>query len=137
MANLWFYLKAGNKFGPVTARILRQLALDGEIKPTDLVSREGSGTWVDAERVKGLFPPASPAPRTPATPPDDSPYALDVPSPISSIRTDPPEPEVKGKLELDAASRFFLIHPLGLADLGHRVGPGDVRLHGDHDREGT
>ena len=114
MANLWFYLKAGNKFGPVTARILRQLALDGEIKPTDLVSREGSGTWVDAVRVKGLFPSASPAPGTPATPPDDSPYALAVPSPISSIRSDPPEPEGKGRLELDAACRFFLTNPLGL-----------------------
>jgi hypothetical protein len=114
MANLWFYMKEGNKFGPVTARILRQLALDGEIKPTDLVSREGSGTWVDAERVKGLLPPASPAPRSPATPPDDSPYALDVPSPTPPIRTDPPETEVKGKLELDALSRFFLLHPLGL-----------------------
>ena len=114
MANLWFYLKAGNKFGPVTARILRQLALDGEIKPTDLVSREGSGTWVDAVRVKGLFPSASPAPRTPATPLDDYSYALDVPSPTPPIRTDPPETEVKGKLELDAPSRFFLLHPLGL-----------------------
>ena len=78
------------------------------------MSREGSGTWVDAERVKGLFPPASPAPANARPPPDDDPYALDVPSPISPIRTDPPEPEGKGKLELDAASRFFLLHPLGM-----------------------
>ncbi len=114
MADLWSYMKAGHRYGPVTARILRQLAVDGEIQPTDLVSREGSGTWVDATRVKGLFPPAPPAPRTPAALPDDSPYALDVASPIPPIKADPPEPEGKGKLELDAPSRFFLLHPLGL-----------------------
>jgi len=107
-------MKAGHRFGPVTARFLRHLAGDGEIKPTDLVSREGSGTWVDAASVKGLFPPAPPAPRTPAALPDDSPYALDVAPPTPPISTDPPEPEGKGKLELDAPYRFFLLHPLGL-----------------------
>jgi len=114
MADLWFYMKAGNRFGPITPRILRALACSGEIQPTDLVSREGSGTWVDAARVKGLFPPAPPASQTPAALPDDSPYALDVASPTPPIRTDPPQPEGKGKLELDAPSRFFLLHPLGL-----------------------
>jgi len=114
MADLWLYMKAGHRFGPVTARILRKLAVDGEIRPTDLVSREGSGTWADAARVKGLFTPAPPAPRTPAALFDDSPYALDVASPTPPIRTDPPQPEGKGKLELDAPSRFFLLHPLGL-----------------------
>ena len=118
MANLWYYMKDGKQVWPGHGGILRQLALDGEIKPTDLVSREGSGTWVDAVRVKGLFPSASLAPGTPATPPDDSPYAR-CPVPISSIRTDPPEPEGKGRLELDAACRFFLT-PAGLAGLGDR-----------------
>ena len=114
MADQWFYMKAGNRFGPVTPRILRSLAQGGEIQPTDLVSREGSGTWVDAGRVKGLFSPKPTASRTPALPLDDDQYALDVASVTPSIRTDPPEPEGSGKLELDAASRFFLLHPLGL-----------------------
>ncbi len=114
MADLWFHMKAGHRFGPVTARILRRLAGDGEIKPTDLMSREESGTWVDAGRVKGLFPPVTPVPRTPAALPNDDQYALDVSSPIPPIKADPPEPEGKGKLELDAPSRFFLLHPLGL-----------------------
>ena len=114
MADQWFYMKGGHRFGPVTPRILRSLAQGGEVRPTDLVSREGSGTWVDAARVKGLFPTTPPAPRIPSTLPVNDQYALDVASPIPPIRSDSPEPEAKGELELDGLSRFLLLNPFGL-----------------------
>ena len=115
MASQWFYMKAGNRFGPVTARILQALATTGEIGPADLISREGSGTWVDAARVKGLFPTTSPAPRTPATfTAADDQYALEVASSNPSIKSDAPDPEATGKLELDGLSRFVFLNPLGL-----------------------
>ena len=97
MADQWFYMKAGNRFGPVTPRIHPSLAQGGEIEPTDLVSREGSGTWVDAARVKGLFSPKPPAARTPAFLLEEDQYALETVAAIPPIRTDPPEPESQGK----------------------------------------
>ena len=87
MADQWFYMKAGNRFGPFTPRILRSLAQGGDIQSTDLVSRDGSGTWVDAGRVKGLFSPKPPAPRTPAFPLDDDQYALETVAAIPPNRS--------------------------------------------------
>src|SRR6185312_6521040 len=35
---------------------LKQLALSGQLKPTDLVWQDGMSDWVPANSVKGLFP---------------------------------------------------------------------------------
>jgi len=52
----WFYANNGQKFGPVDAAMLRQLAETGKLQPTDLVWREGMAEWSPGSRVKGLFP---------------------------------------------------------------------------------
>jgi ribosomal protein S27E len=56
-----FYYRHGNqKFGPVSAERLKQLAATGGLAPDDLVAQEGSAKWYEASSVKGLFP-AGPA----------------------------------------------------------------------------
>ena len=51
----WFYAQNGQKFGPIDAAMLRQLAEKGQLQPTDLVWREGMAEWSPGSRIKGLF----------------------------------------------------------------------------------
>jgi len=62
MAEEWYYLNNNEKVGPVSAARLKKLAATGEIKPSDLVWKEGLTDWVEAKRLKGLFPVAKSAP---------------------------------------------------------------------------
>lgn len=55
-AQQWFYAQNGQKFGPIDAAGLRQLAASNHLQITDLVWREGMGEWSPASKVKGLFP---------------------------------------------------------------------------------
>ena len=56
----WFYTPDNKqRFGPVTAEQLLQLALSGTIRPDFMVRPEEGGKWVPAAKVKGLFPKAS------------------------------------------------------------------------------
>src|SRR5699024_4898763 len=55
MAEEWYYLSNNEKIGPVSAAHLKKLATTGEIKPSDLVWKEGLADWVEAKRLKGLF----------------------------------------------------------------------------------
>jgi phage shock protein PspC (stress-responsive transcriptional regulator) len=52
----WFYAQNGQKFGPIDAAGIKQLAAAGQLQLTDLVWREGMAEWSAASRVKGLFP---------------------------------------------------------------------------------
>jgi phage shock protein PspC (stress-responsive transcriptional regulator) len=57
MANdQWFYSTNGQKNGPVTGAVLKQLARSGELSVGDLLWREGMAEWAPASKVKGLFP---------------------------------------------------------------------------------
>lgn len=58
----WYYMLGDKKLGPVTAGQLKQLAQTGQLQPTDHVWKEGMASWLPAEKVKGLFPPASEPP---------------------------------------------------------------------------
>jgi len=51
----WFYARDNRQQGPVSALELKQLAQTGQLKPDDLVWREGMGDWLPAGKVKGLF----------------------------------------------------------------------------------
>ena len=57
MANDWF-VKIDNKVesGPISSDTLKQLALEGRIKPDTPLKKGPSGSWVTANHVKGLFP---------------------------------------------------------------------------------
>jgi hypothetical protein len=62
----WFYTPDNKqRIGPLTIAQLRQLAILGTLRPETMVMREGTGKWMPASTVKGLFPePAA------ARPPD-------------------------------------------------------------------
>ena len=55
MASQWYQVKDGEQVGPYSSPQLRQLALDGELSPDDLVWKEGLADWAPASKVKGLF----------------------------------------------------------------------------------
>src|SRR4051794_23964580 len=60
MTSDWFYTQQGKAApAPIPAAQLRQLALTGQLQPTDLVWQDGMPNWVPASSVKGLFAPAS------------------------------------------------------------------------------
>jgi len=52
----WFCMKDGKKRGPLDTTALKQLAIDGELTPTDRIWREGLAQWIPASQSKGLFP---------------------------------------------------------------------------------
>src|SRR6185437_5021211 len=56
MANEWHYTLNGQQAAaPVPSVQLKQLAVSGQLKPTDLVWQDGMPDWVPAGSVKGLF----------------------------------------------------------------------------------
>lgn len=62
MANDWHYTLNGQPADtPVSAAQLKQLAVAGQLQPTDMVWQEGMTGWAPASSIKGLFPPAKPA----------------------------------------------------------------------------
>ena len=56
MSEKWYYGRDGKQEGPVTSRKLKELAENGELRPDDLVWKEGLSDWVAAKKVKGLIP---------------------------------------------------------------------------------
>jgi hypothetical protein len=52
----WFYSAGDARQGPVTEDALRQLATSGQLRPTDLVWKDGMADWVEARTVAVLFP---------------------------------------------------------------------------------
>ena len=55
----WYWMKDGQKRGPMGAAQLKQLANTGQLQPTDIIWREGLPNGVPASRVEDLFPRAS------------------------------------------------------------------------------
>ncbi len=70
----WFYARGRKRQGPVTLPELWRLASAGLLRPDDMVLQAGSGRWVAAGSVPGLFPapPALPTAVRPAAPAEDS-----------------------------------------------------------------
>jgi len=58
VAQEWYYSKSGQQKGPVIAQKLKELAISGQLRPSDLVWHEGMAEWAQAQKVKGLFPKA-------------------------------------------------------------------------------
>ena len=51
----WYYARDNQQHGPVSSVELKQLALAGQLRPEDLVWREGMTEWAPAQHVRGLF----------------------------------------------------------------------------------
>ena len=80
MADEWYYSRDKQQLGPVTRSRLGDLAAAGDLRPGDLVWRDGMAEWAAASRVEGLFRAADSAPAAPRgvrpgppPPPDDRP----------------------------------------------------------------
>jgi hypothetical protein len=58
MADLWYYARDGKQQGPVGSEELKRLAAAGQLRPTDLVWKDGMADWLAAAKVRGLFPAA-------------------------------------------------------------------------------
>ena len=63
----WYYSESGQQAGPVSSEQLKQLATSGQLQASDLVWKDGMGQWVEARKIKGLFPQQ--AVRPPQLPP--------------------------------------------------------------------
>jgi hypothetical protein len=68
----WYYTRGEDHFGPVTTAQLRELAGCGDLRPTDLVWKDGMTQWVAATQLDIPFSPggvvtaeAPPAPQAP------------------------------------------------------------------------
>ena len=84
----WYYSKNNQQQGPVSSGQLKQLAVSGQLQPSDLVWKEGMGQWVEGRKIKGLFPAAPPA-NSQVPPP--IPTAPNIPSvPTAAIPTNQP-----------------------------------------------
>ncbi len=89
MAHEWFIKRTDSEQGPLSAEELKQLALSGQIAPTDLVRRADMVDWKQASSVKGLFseqspPPIPPLPASAATNSVEQPTSTDSPNIESS-----------------------------------------------------
>jgi WD40 repeat protein len=73
MPQNWYYAAGEQKLGPYSASQLRQLATTGQLRPTDMVWKEGMKQWAAAGSVKGLFPPTADRPPAVASPPTSEP----------------------------------------------------------------
>lgn len=51
----WWYVKEGQRIGPLTASELKSLAADGQLSASDMVWKEGLVNWLPASSVKGLI----------------------------------------------------------------------------------
>jgi hypothetical protein len=52
---VWYYSRAGQRHGPVSAAELLRLARGGALAPQDWVWKEGMREWAPAAGMKGLF----------------------------------------------------------------------------------
>ncbi len=101
MADEFFYKfnPHAPEVGPIDSKTLKQLAGSGAILPESLL-RRGSGDWVTASTVKGLFgeaAAASPPEATPVAPPTAEPVApasagpAPIAAPVAPASASPPE----------------------------------------------
>ena len=65
----WYYGKDNDRFGPIDARELKKHAESGRLLPADLVWMEGMEGWIEARRVRGLFPDQDPTSENISPPP--------------------------------------------------------------------
>jgi hypothetical protein len=86
----WFYTEQGQRRGPVTWQQLQQLAAGGQLKPADLVWKNGMAQWSPASSQAGLFggaPAPAPPPAAPPAPPAPKPQAPAAPAWSAPVST--------------------------------------------------
>ena len=91
LATQWYYAIDGSQQGPVSPKELKKLAERGELKPDDLVWKEGMAEWVAVSQVKGLTPPDTAATVAAAAPAVASPRPT---APAAAVAAPEPAPDV-------------------------------------------
>ena len=77
MSAEWYYARNKKQHGPVSSAGLKELAQSGELRPTDLIWKEGLPEWTPASSIKNLFPdetdiaPTPPRKKAAAKPPPE------------------------------------------------------------------
>lgn len=69
---IWYFADGDEERGPVTEAQVRALIGTGNLKPDDLVWKEGMEDWAPAEEIPGLFDSEPPAPPLEPPPPNDA-----------------------------------------------------------------
>ncbi len=82
-ADEWYYTTGGAQAGRASAAELKRMAATGQLAPTDFVRKGRSTKWIEAGKVRGLFPEPSAQPE----PEQQVPFELPPPEP-------PPAPRV-------------------------------------------
>lgn len=59
-ATSWYYVKQGQRQGPLTTDALKALAATGQLQRSDLVWRDGMSEWAQGGSVAELFPQTAP-----------------------------------------------------------------------------
>ena len=96
---VWYYAQGDAEHGPVTAAQLRALAEGGDLKPSDLVWKEGMDDWKPANDVRGLFSgdAPAPAPSTPTVPATAEPPSVPASPPAPALAPGPATPAVSSE----------------------------------------
>jgi hypothetical protein len=87
----WFYLRGGNQAGPISSAGLKRLVETGQLAPTDFVRKGSSGKWIEAGKVRGLFPetPTLPTVEPLPLPEPEHEAPLDLPPPAAPALAPP------------------------------------------------
>ena len=78
----WYYCK---QLGPVSSEQLKQLALSGQVKGSDLIWKEGMTQWASAGHIHGLFPDGQTATLPPLPPVPTPTDVANTPKPVAGI----------------------------------------------------
>jgi hypothetical protein len=101
----WYHARDNKQFGPVSTAELKQLAQSGNLRPDDLVWREGLEGWIPAKKVKGLFEENGQTPPVVAKP-----VAVSAAAPSSAASNDSPSPADPAAKSVPAPPSH--LHPL-------------------------
>ena len=110
MANEWYYRAMTAELGPFAPSEMRQFAERGVIAPNTEVRKGTQGPWVEAVKVKGLFPGRA-----------ESPPARPNPPPAPHVKTPPAKPLAAVTKDHRGQQRKLAIKP-GVTIAGITIG---------------
>jgi len=105
MSAQWYYTNNGQQKGPVTDVELKQLAVSGNLIPTDQVWKDGMAAWTNAGNLKGLFQQTPPSMAKGISPPP-MPSANNSPQFSNSVSATTEIPIVASKSNFSANKIF-------------------------------
>ena len=119
-ANFW-YESNGEQKGPIPASELKQMAVSGQLLPSDMIWREGQPDWVAGGSVKGLFPSA--APGSPPQQPSEQQFTQGMYGPAPDLRQATAAAKEASQQAVGAA-KLLLNDPIGgIAAAYNSLGP--------------